>query len=497
MKTNVAATTNRFSPANAASKKQFPASRPRYITMLLWLTLPAVLQAQFTYITNNGAITITGYTGPGGDVVIPSSTNGCPVTSIGDSAFRWCTSLTSVTIPNSVTSIGYRAFYFCTSLSAITVDTSNSFYSSVAGVLFDKSQTTLIQYPAGNYETSYTIPNRVTDIGNFAFSYCTSLTSVTIPNSVTSIGYTAFEKCTSLTSVTIPDSVTDIGGFVFLGCADLTTVTIPNSVTSIGEAAFFDCSSLATVTIPNSVIEIGNQAFSYCTSLTSVTIPGGVTSIGHAAFGWCTSLTAITVDALNPVYSSADGVLFHGSQTTLIQWPGGKAGSYTVPNSVTSIGPGAFRDCAGLTTVTIPDSVADIGDRAFADCIGLTGVYFWGDAPSGVGGNVFSLANKATVYYLPGTTGWGSTFGGRPTALWRLVNPLILSQSSSLGVQTNGFSFIISWATNISVVVEACADLANPTWSPVATNTLTGGWSYFSDPNWTNCPARFYRIRSP
>ena len=99
------------------------------------------------------------------------------------------------------------------------------------------------------------------------------------------------------------------------------------------------------------------------------------------------------------------------------------------------------------------------------------------------------------MYYLPGTTGWGPTFGGRPTALWVLPNPLILA--SSVGVQTNAFGFIISWATNIAVVVEACTNLANPAWSPVGTNTLTGGWSYFSDPDWTNHPTRFYRLRSP
>jgi len=110
---------------------------------------------------------------------------------------------------------------------------------------------------------------------------------------------------------------------------------------------------------------------------------------------------------------------------------------------------------------------------------------------------VFYNDNNATVYYLPGTAGWGATFGGRPTALWFLPNPLILNFGPGFGVQTNRFGFIISWATNSSVVVEASTDLGNPVWSPVATNTLTGGASYFSDPQWTNYPARFYRLRSP
>jgi hypothetical protein len=110
---------------------------------------------------------------------------------------------------------------------------------------------------------------------------------------------------------------------------------------------------------------------------------------------------------------------------------------------------------------------------------------------------VFYNDNTATVYYLPGTTGWGATFGGRPTALWFLPNPLILTSGPSFGVQTNRFGFIISWATNLPVVVEACTNLPNPIWAPVRTNTLIGGSSYFSDPQWTNYPGRFYRLRWP
>jgi len=110
---------------------------------------------------------------------------------------------------------------------------------------------------------------------------------------------------------------------------------------------------------------------------------------------------------------------------------------------------------------------------------------------------VFEGANQASVYYLPGTTGWGATFAGRPTALWVLPYPLILNNGSSFGVQTNGFSFVISWATNLSVVVEACTNLVNPIWSRVGTNPLAGGSSYFSDPQWTNHPTRFYRLVSP
>ncbi len=306
-------------------------------------------------------------------VTIPDS-----VTSIGDDAFYCCTSLTSVTIPDSVTSIGYLAFYNCTSLTDITVDADNTAYCSEDGVLFNKSKTELIQYPVGNARTSYTIPDSVTSIGSYAFYNCTSLTSVTIGDSVTSIGYYAFRYCTSLTSVTIPDSVMSIGEHAFAYCKKLTSVTIPDSVTSIGDFAFCDCDSL-----------------------TSVTIPDSVTSIGGWVFSDCTSLTDITVDADNTAYCSEVGVLFNKSKTELIQYPVGNARtSYTIPDSVTSIGNSAFSDCTSLTSVTIPDSVTSIGGAAFSDCTSLTSVTI-GDSVTSIGDYAFSWCTKLTSVTIP------------------------------------------------------------------------------------------------
>ena len=139
------------------------------------------------------------------------------------------------------------------------------------------------------------IGNRVTSIGNSAFSGCSSLTSVTIPNSVTTIGQAAFNECSLLTSVTIPNSVTTISDKTFFGCSSLTSVTIPNSVTTIGGWAFSICSSLTSVTIPNSVTTIGDNAFMGCSSLTSVTIPNSVTRIGSEAFSDCTNLQKVNI----------------------------------------------------------------------------------------------------------------------------------------------------------------------------------------------------------
>ena len=300
-----------------------------------------------------------------GEIIIPSTYNGKPVTKIGNYAFYYCTSLTSIIIPDSVTSIDGGAFTSCSSL------------------------------------TSVTIPDSVTSIGDSAFYYCTSLTSVTIPDSVTSIGDSAFAYCESLTSVTIPDSVTSIGddafyntGYyndsskwennvlyignhlieaktelsgnytiregtkkiansAFYGCISLTSVTIPDSVTSIGDYTFLGCASLTSVTIGNSVTSIGNYAFRSCTSLTSVTIPDSVTSIGDYTFENCTSLASVTIP---------DSVTSMGNYTF---YNCTSLASVTIPDSVTSVGDYTFLGCTSLTSITIPDSVTSIGNNHF------------------------------------------------------------------------------------------------------------------------------------
>jgi hypothetical protein len=306
----------------------------------------------------------------------------------------------------------------------------------------------------------------VTSIGEAAFYNKTSLTSVMIPDSIISIGTNAFHGCTDLTNVTIGTNVTSIGDWAFSYCPSLTSLTIPDSVTNIGNITFAYSSGLTSVTLGTNLVSIGLAAFDGCSNLTSVTIPNSVTSIGPDAFGFCFSLTNVTVGT-----------------------------------SVTNIEDGAFVLCTNLTSVTIPNSVLSIGNYGFELCSNLTGVYFEGNAPS-LGSDVFYSDNNATAFYMPGTTGW-STFnadsGLSPAVQW---NPQAQTGDGSFGVQVNGFGFNIAGSSNLVIVVEACTNLANPVWSPVSTNTLnnfigTNGTSYFSDPQWTNYPARFYGFSWP
>jgi len=605
-----------------------------------------VIEAGFHYVTNNGAITITAYGGPGGAVAIPATINGLPVTSIGDLAFdgsyanysltsvtipngvtnigsfafNQCRSLANITIPDTVTSIGNGAFYLCSSLTSITIPPgvtsieSQTFYfcSSLTNIMIPNGVTnigsqafincsslTSVTIPSSvrsigdaAFNTctsliSVTIPDGVTRIGSTTFSGCTSLTNVTIPNSVTSIGYAAFSSCPSLTYIVIPDSVTNIANTAFWRCSSLSSVTIGNSVTSIENETFDACYSLSSVTIGDSVKSIGSEAFNACYSLTNVTIPKSVTNIASDSFTACINLNAITVDTLNSFYSSVDGVLFDKNVTALVRYPGGRAGSYTIPSSVTNIGNSAFSSSTGLTSATIPSSVTSIGNDAFYDssltsvvisdgitdirsgtfyscnnltnvtipnsvtnignsafyncssitcvtipdsvtsidygafqfcfgltnvtighnvtniggwafgqCWNLTAVYFRGNVPS-ADSTIFYSDNNVTVYHLPGTKGWGPTFASRPTALWSLPYPLILNDGLSFDAGTKRFGFIISWLTNLSVIVEASTNLLTDTaWVAIQTNSLPNGWCSFSDSQSSKYPARFYRIRS-
>ncbi len=465
--------------------------------------VPDPMVALFPHRTNNANVTVTGYVGPGGAVTVPATLSGLPVLRIGDSAFRDNTSLTAITIPEGVVRIEFNAFFGCR-----------------------------------------------------------SLTNVSLPNSLTNIADHAFRECSRLPGIALGSGLLSIGTAAFYSCGSLTHLTIPDGVLTIGDSAFFYCTNLASATLGANVTNVGSRAFAGCKSLTSVRIGPRVANLGDLAFVSCDNLDSITVDPLNAFYSSADGVLFNKSQTTLLQCPGAKAGSYAIPNTVTRLGDYAFGPCARLTEVTMPPSVTRMGtgafygcsslakaaipdgvtaiadqafyacfqlasvtipqgataigkeafahctrlgnitvpaavtnlaNSAFAYCTSLAGAFFQGDAPN-LGSSVFDGDNAATVYYLPGTAGWGPTLGGRPTRMW---NPVIQTGSPIFGVQANGFGFEITGPTGIPFIVEAATNLTHPVWWPLQSGSLAGGSHYFSDPEWANHPARFYRLRSP
>ena len=392
--------------------------RALFLLLAVFLSLPMLavyyvgidgISYQLNSETNQATVTRSDYCS--GEIVILESVEhegtAYSVTSIGNSAFQYCTGLTSVTIPNSVESIGFSAFEGQSGLTSVHISDIAAwcniefadYYSNplhyahhlyvngeeVKDLVIPDSVTSIGRYAF--YEcsslTSVTIGNSVESIGNNAFYECSSLTSATIGNSVTSIGNGAFQNCSSLTSVTIGNSVTSIGRYAFSGCSSLTSVTIPDSVTSIGRSAFSGCSSLTSVTIPNSVTSIGDYAFQNCSSLTSVTIGNSVTSIGNYAFYGCSSLTSVTIpDSVTSIGSHA----FQNCSSLT---------SVTIGNSVTIIGSEAFCGCSSLTSVTIPDSVTIIDSSAFSGCSSLTSVTI-GNSVESIGINAFYECSSLT-----------------------------------------------------------------------------------------------------
>ena len=283
---------------------------------------------------------------------LTSVTIGNGVITIGAEAFRLCTSLTSITIPDSVTSIGDGAFTDCFNLTMIEVGAGNVNYTAVNGVLFNKEMTLLHIYPAAKTGANYVIPDSVTNIGNWAFNGCNSLTNITIPDSVTSIGQRAFRHCSSLRSITIPDSVTSIGRHAFSGCSSLTAIEIPDTITRIETYAFDDCSSLTAIEIPDTVTSIGDGAFWDCSSLTSITFLGPaptvrVNTFFRVANGATAYVDAQFAESFGGFGSTWQGLLVEAVTRSTIET--------TITGSGTIEGAGTFANGTTITLTATPD----------------------------------------------------------------------------------------------------------------------------------------------
>lgn len=284
------------------------------------------------------------------DLVIPNS-----IKSIGDYAFCYYNTLTSVTIPNSILSIGNSAFNGCNGLSSIS------------------------------------IPNSVTSIGKSAFSGCKALTSITIPNSVTSIGTGAFYGCKAINSITIPSSVITIGAYPFASCENLASINVDNGNPAYN--SYNNCNAIihtetgklisgcSNTVIPITVTSIGERAFEHCSGLTSINIPNSVTEIGEYAFAWSNLLTISFSSNLQhigreafsgtPWYKNqSDGLIYAGS--VVLGYKNTLPSNVTIKDGTLGIAAWAFQGCNNLQTITLPISLTSIGDHAFMNCRSLT-----------------------------------------------------------------------------------------------------------------------------
>ena len=355
--------------------------------VMLASAVGAEVEGDFTYVVLNGQATITAAsTDIAGDVVIPETLGGYPVTAIGSGAFYDRDGMTSLTIPDGII-LSDCAIYSCYNLENIYVYDTNEYYTSIDGVLYNKDMTILIAYPPQKSGVPYIVPNGVQEINKYSFYYCHKLINVILPNSIISIGDYAFSGCDRLNSIDISKGVTHIGKNAFYGCDGLNSIIIPDSVLYIGESCFSNCKSLTNVTLSNSITSIERATFDFCESLTRIDIPEGVTTIGDSAFFEC-GLSNITIP---------DSVTSIGVATF---YRCGKLSNIVIPKNVTSIGRSAFYGCINLNNITILGNLTSIESETFSSCSNLTSITI-PDGVTYIGGSAFSSCSKLTNVIMP------------------------------------------------------------------------------------------------
>ena len=307
------------------------------------------------------------------------------VIEIGKEAFGYCDSLESIELSASIAEISGDAFWDCDKISKYSVASGSKHFSTINGVLFNKSKTKLVQYPCAREKSSYTIPDGVKYIGAYAFAGNRELSKVVPSDDLVSIGSNAFARC-GLEEFNIPDTVTKIGTFAFYECY-IGKIVVPEGVTELSYGTFYGCGYLYSVTLPEGLKNIGDRAFFWCSSLKKITIPSTVTSVGDEAFRGC-PFTSIKIP--ENVTDIGKYVFF-----------GCKFSSIKFPDSVKNIGQGALFDCPNLKSVTIGKGLENIDVDVFAHCVSLESIKVDSENKNfvSVGGVLFNKAKTELIQY--------------------------------------------------------------------------------------------------
>ena len=326
------------------------------------------------------------------------------LTEIEGRAFENSDGLTEIYLPASVSVLGKTLFMSCDNIEAVNVDEANAVYSSVNGVLFDKAQTVLLEYPHKKTDSDYTVPDGVHTINTAVFSGNEYLVNVSLPDSIKTIGESAFEACENLTTVTASESIKleTLGDFAFRDCTGLVSVRLGSSLKSIGTRAFYNCYLLENIGLgeDNKLETIGDSAFSDCRNLKEIHLPDSLTHIGQWAFNCCKSLTEINIPSQLESISLA---VFYGCSNL--------TGDIVIPDGITEIRLYAFKGCSKITSLTVPASVTTIGAEAFMGCYRLKSINFAENSKmETVNNGAFNYCTSLTEITLPETVTYiGST----------------------------------------------------------------------------------------